>query len=567
MKRTTLFSRLLPLIVLLAALAVRLTWLSDKQALYGDELTSLSLAYDNPGWGPHTFTADSAYTGASLRRLLYTDGGRGWQGLCDDLAALHHDNRDASHASLYYMLLRLALTGCSATHPAEIARRAALPNVAFFLLSFVALWWLLRRVMPGRPTLIAACLFVAFLNPAAVSLTLLVREYALAECLFSLWALFIVCAASSSATTPLAHRRVWWLAGIPLAACLISAGYFNALFLLLTLAWLGWLSVRQGTWRRDGWSLIALPLLALVLAWAMYAGFFHFVTDVRTHEVTGKLQGQAWLANLLTSARQGVRLLLLHVFTPTGALLAGVALAGWAVRKATERRRSHRTAQTKFGPTLSAAVTDDEARLPNYQSKPYARYLASPLTALLVCAMGWIGAAIWLSPWKMTHYFSPAVPLMLALLGAWLFPSMKYGLPEWLRQSRKLCLGVSVVCAVAFLAWQPVGIEHLNHLTGLPDGARTAKRIYLYGPNADESNTLTSLSPCLGEHQECIILRSPSDVQRARSTSADARVYVFAYRECTPLRSLSGFVGELPFNDWMAVYILSQPHDESAQRG
>ena len=97
-------------LIFLLAFSVRLYWIDEKETLYGDELTSLCLAYNQPGWGDQTFELNRAYTGEELRALSYVDQQGGLGGLAEDLAALHIDNRDLSHASLYYMLLRCALT-------------------------------------------------------------------------------------------------------------------------------------------------------------------------------------------------------------------------------------------------------------------------------------------------------------------------------------------------------------------------------------------------------------------------------------------------------------------------
>ena len=160
----------LPWCVLLLAVSVRLWWGGQKETLYGDELTSVCLAYDQPGWGAETFPPDSVRTGREWREAFCTDDAGGPGGLAHDLRALHADNRDGSHASLYYMLLRCALTGTDVPEVHALVTRGLGLNLCLFLLSFAGLWRLLRRLYPGRDGAVALGLLLATLSPAAVSI-------------------------------------------------------------------------------------------------------------------------------------------------------------------------------------------------------------------------------------------------------------------------------------------------------------------------------------------------------------------------------------------------------------
>lgn len=119
--------------------------------MYIDDPTSVSLAYNLPGWGKKTFEAGHILTGKELRQQCYIDDRGGLEGLWDDLAALHHDNRDGSHASLYYMALRCALTGVDTPSTDVLIRRSCGLNLVFFGLSFLSMALLLRMLFPGRP--------------------------------------------------------------------------------------------------------------------------------------------------------------------------------------------------------------------------------------------------------------------------------------------------------------------------------------------------------------------------------------------------------------------------------
>ncbi len=504
----------LPLLVLLLALAPRIWWWSQKQSLYGDELTSLSLTYCNPGWGSRTFEVNRAYTGAELRRLLYTDGGEGLQGLWTDLRSLYRDNEDASHASLYYMLLRCSLTGCSVTAPDAIARRASLINLPLFLISFAAIALMLRRLWPGRPWLQSGALAVAFLNPASISLTLLVREYALAECLFSLWGLWCVgerfhLRQPSTATASPSPRGLRWLGGVMVATGLLSTGYFNALFLGLTIVWLGWCAWQSGSLRKEWVPLAILPLAALLLSWGIYNGYFSFLTDVRTEEVSEKLQGQGWLANVLLSAKYGGKMAVCYVLTPVGSLMLL-----WLTARALRKRLWHRL------------------------------FPLPPVTGLWLCSLCWIVAAIWLSPWKLTHYFSPAIPLFLALSTAICRPLLG-NLPR---------TALSVV-ALGFIgcSWCRPLIEHLGTLQ-TDRWPQQAKQVICYGSNRYDEQPIVQLSPYLGDRQTCTIATTPGAVRQALQATRSDTLYIFGNIDSEALMSLPGYSGNQRFNGWMDRY-------------
>ena len=109
--RRPLLIRLTLILVFLLAVTLRFYWMSQKEMPYGDELTSVCLAYNHPGWGAYTYDTEVTYQGDSLRNTFFSDQATGWTGVWEDLRTLHTDNRDLSHASLYYMALRVALWG------------------------------------------------------------------------------------------------------------------------------------------------------------------------------------------------------------------------------------------------------------------------------------------------------------------------------------------------------------------------------------------------------------------------------------------------------------------------
>lgn len=507
----------LPLLVFLLALSMRLYWIEQKKALYGDEFTSVSIAYDNPGWAEKTFPADKTYTGQELRALLYTDGGKGFKGMTDDLAVLHTDNGDRSHASLYYMALRCALTGNQTATMDSVMKRGCMLNLLFFTLSFTGMWLLLRKQFATNPSLTTGCLLVAFLNPASISNTLLLREYAMAEAAFSLWAYWCLCFLLRLKKTQPGSLTLLGT-GIVLAALLLSCGYFNLLFFGITLCCLLWTSFRYQK-RMEVGHILLLVACSILLCRLMYSGYFNFLTDVRTQEVSEKLQGTNWMTNMRASAKSGILMFVLHIASPIGlvAMIIPIVLSAF---------RCKRNAMS---------------------------ILRSQGMWLFGCACIWSLLALLFSPWKLTHYLYPALPLCMSLI-AWLALTACHRPPKAVTRI--------FLALFAFSSCYPHAVEHTGQEYARTFWPRTSPVIALYGPDCWERNSLTQLSPFLGESQKCIIAADTSEIRRQIcSTEPEDTLYVYADKDCPVLRTLEGYQYEQPFNNWMHAYLYTGKRD------
>ena len=265
--------------------------------MYIDDPTSVSLAYNLPGWGKKTFEAGHILTGKELRQQCYIDDRGGLEGLWDDLAALHHDNRDGSHASLYYMALRCALTGVDTPSTDVLIRRSCGLNLVFFGLSFLSMTLLLHMLFPGKTMLTTFCLLLAYMNPVSVSNVLQAREYLMAEWLFVLWAYWCLRAAARIHNQQTLWAPGTFTGGLAISAALLSCGYFNALFFGFSLLCLAVYSCRQHAYKDLGFYPV-LGIVSLLLCVLLYEGFFNFLHDARATEVADKMQGGDWLSNL-----------------------------------------------------------------------------------------------------------------------------------------------------------------------------------------------------------------------------------------------------------------------------
>lgn len=171
------------LVVFTVCLATRIYYVHEKSVIEGDELTSLTLAYNNIGWGDNTYLPGHTYNADELRSNLLADDRGGLAGYVADIKALWLDNRDASHASLYYMLLRTSMLMVGHASVDEAVRWGCGLNIAIFVLTFFLAAIVAARLLHRHRGLVLLALLLAFLNPLSISTTLLLREYQLAECL------------------------------------------------------------------------------------------------------------------------------------------------------------------------------------------------------------------------------------------------------------------------------------------------------------------------------------------------------------------------------------------------
>lgn len=498
------------LLVFLTALGVRIYWIHEKEMIYGDELTSVCLSYNAPGWGEQTFDSRRIYTGDELRKLFYTDDRGGIEGLWHDLAGLHQDNRDPSHASLYYMLLRCALTGVKTPSAVSVMRHGCGLNLLLFALSFLGLYKWLNTIFPQRPMLVCTALLLAFLNPAAISNTLLLREYQLAECLFTGWVWWCTrMALDVQGRQPAYSLRNLGL-GVLIAAGLSSSGYFNLIFIGLTGISLIVISFRHAhSATRPLAFYLAGTAGCIGACLTMYEGFFNLLYDVRTTEVADKLQGNDWVANLSTTFLQGGYMLFIRILNPIVCLTAIIGILAFLQKK---NRPCHR-------PHL-------------------------PVPWLFASACIWAAVALTLAPWKATRYVSPALPVLMSAF-AFYYSLLLNTFP------RKVQLFIIGPSLLSYCLWA-YPIEHLER-THRPWPAE-ASRVLLYGPDDEEKNTINLLVPYLKDHQECVIVESVADIA-SYVPATDSLIYIYGSRAVQELIRLPGFRKEEVFNDWMNAYI------------
>lgn len=510
MPRRRLYAQLPILLTFLLLLGARLYWISCKENLYGDEMTSVCIAFGNPGWGRQTFDNDRVYTGSELRKLTYTDSENPNGGVAHDLRRLHRYNSDPSHASLYYMALRCALADIDAPNMKTLVWRGCGLNLLFFSISFAALALLLQKLFPTNAALQAFCLIIAFANPAAMSTTLFVREYAMAGmflCLFALWLAYSPGFGAGISRKPTAG---WAFGGAAITACLVSCGYFNAAFVALSFALIAYRCIRAKEKRLPIW-LLGISAAAVVVCWAMYLGFFNFIIDDRTAEVSDKLQGGSLINNLKATAIGIGYIFLKRILTLPLLFTMATCATYLYIRRRLRNIRPNRI-ELEF----------------------------------LAIGTAWMIAVLWLATWKSERFVSPAIPLAVAIFSASLyrlFASCHKRLPV-------------IIALVTFVFSQfPGNVDHLERTASRTWRAAGEKSIYLYGPDYAEINTMPQLIPYIADNQKCVILKDMDDLHRF-ATNTEKEVHVFGSNGCEELEKQVGLSRIYNFNTWTSDYVI-----------
>lgn len=505
------FNRTLPVLcVFLICLIVRAYWISRKSAIDGDEHTSLILAYNAPGWADYTYENNRIYTADELRKNLLTDNVGGMKGYCEDIKALWNDNRDPSHASLYYMLLRTSLIGSDSPSVRAVIIRGCGLNLVLFALSFFLLSEILKRSIPGRHRLRALLLLLAYLAPITVSNTLLLREYQLAECLILAFGLFALTLHSkvSDGKDIISFKNL--SVGSVLCALLVSAGYFNAFFAIMA-----GIVICHAAKRRRLPAICYLLLVAgftMLIAAGLYKGFFNFFSDVRTAEVLDKAQGTSFTANLLASVKAGMKMLFYNVWGPAISVWAAAVVCVFFLKR-------------------------KSIRLDGFRGKRLWLFAAACL---------WIAIVLFFSTWKMTRYIAPCAPLFSAF-SIMIVLKMSSGiLKKWIW----LPFAMTIVYSLSGYRIEYLQQENAESVYW----PENATRLFLYGPDNDERKTLTLLVPYLNDKQECIILDKVEDFHRFVHPS-DSIVYVFANTEPQTYLTFPEFEQKLFFNHWQNIYV------------
>ncbi len=173
-------------LIFIITLSVRIFWVCQKDYLFVDDPASFVVASPSNiqdgilfknSWQNFNFKNNYEYSASELKNLLFKNGGD-FKSLKSDLKNLYINDYVEDHPNLYYMLLRIWTFNLSDISVSALIIYGFTFNLMIFIISFFIMFKLLQLCVEDKKYIYIG-LFLAFISTAAVSNTLLFREYQL----------------------------------------------------------------------------------------------------------------------------------------------------------------------------------------------------------------------------------------------------------------------------------------------------------------------------------------------------------------------------------------------------
>ncbi len=506
----TTWQRTSLLIVFFLGLGLRIYWITQKTGFHGDELTSLSIIWNGVDGNGHLMhDAHRIYQAEELRHFFADETG-GLHGLRQDLRALWENNQDVPHASLYYMLLRCALTAVSVPSAQAVIAWGCGLNLLFFAIGFFAAARMLCS-HSGKWYWPAFALGMGYLNSISVSNTLFLREYALAEMAVMLLFYQVLRLREYMHEKRPLFRPSVFLPSIGVTTLALSCGYVNALLVLFLACWLGAAAYKERLFGKSLAFVLSVGLLATLFCWALYAGFFNYVLDPRIARTSDKLQVTAFPVEIGSTIKGFARLLILRLLSPVGSILL-VASLWFTIR---HKRK------------LQVSIPK----------------------GMWVCLCLWLGIYLFLVPWKDERFLAPGAPLLM-----FLFAALSYRLLPLLT----LCACCTSLVPNLISYRSPTNQINLDR----------CHRLVLLGPDAEERKMASLLTAEIGTGQELVIVESQDEIIHWQSPRDTSFLLLTATYEKPEAELLTHYTvaSEGKLNLWMNYYELRRkPSAETAK--
>lgn len=297
--KTQLFSIFATLIVLIG---IRFYYISHKKSLHVDEGLSISICNRNEyGFWGKNYELDHVYSGKELKELSLWDNSSILDSL-SDIFRMHQYNRDTPHTNFYYSIFRLWFTGVKTGNLNYIIWRGCLLNILFFIVSFFFMTLLIRRFTENS-LIISLSLFIAFINPANLSLTVFLRPYELQQTFVIIFTYYVACILKAKQDNVEISTRKNFIIGIIILGLTMLAAYFNMILIGLYGLFIIILCLK-----RKDWNLLKFFIFmfigALVFAKILYFDFGNI--DYRGAEAASNLSFSNIITNLI-SVKNGIK--------------------------------------------------------------------------------------------------------------------------------------------------------------------------------------------------------------------------------------------------------------------
>ena len=259
------------LAVFVLLVSARLFYISQKKTMHVDEGMSIAICNRNEyGFWGKDYELYKEYTGKELKGISFFDNASVLDSL-SDVFHMHQNNNDSPHTNFYYSALRLWFTGVKTCDLRYIFWRACLLNVFLFSLSFIFMTLLLKR-FTNNSAVLSLCLFAAFINPEALSITVFMRPYELQQTFVIVLFYYVVCALQAVFADSKIETKKNFVIGAFVLALATLAAYFNLILIVLCGLSIIVLCVKKKNWNQLIFF-VCMFIASLVLAKILYFNY------------------------------------------------------------------------------------------------------------------------------------------------------------------------------------------------------------------------------------------------------------------------------------------------------
>ncbi len=272
-------------LIFIIAVLIRVFAVQMKTELQFDEpfsyISSTPSVVDSNGelfkfsWNQFNLEFDKYYTGRELKSLFFAIN-PSVNSIVKDLKIIRTQNIERQHPSLYLFIFRLWNIGVDGLNVKNMINRGCALNFIFFSLSFFFLFKLLSLIKNDKK-FISVGLFFGFMSISSIAITILIRSYALQECLFILVNyLFLIIQQNI-----LEKRNNSFLQNILFSiafALFLLSGYFSLIYLGIIFSFIFLLCIFTKNYSFIK-HFILMVLISLFVTLAFYPIYFDFHTN------------------------------------------------------------------------------------------------------------------------------------------------------------------------------------------------------------------------------------------------------------------------------------------------
>ncbi|WP_051436784.1 hypothetical protein [Brachyspira alvinipulli] len=176
-----LFYYIVILVILIFSISVRLYWAYNQDAISPDEYQSIS--FSNNGYSARFTIPINNTLGEDILKNIGFDNAS-IKDCIEDIMRMHKNTNDGPIPNIYYILLRLAFIGRVAYTISDFIITGTILNCIFFVISFIALYKLLKLIFENQKEYVLFSIFVFSLSPISIGLSMYLRAYQLQETMF-----------------------------------------------------------------------------------------------------------------------------------------------------------------------------------------------------------------------------------------------------------------------------------------------------------------------------------------------------------------------------------------------